>query len=59
MKMYAPKMKLLTRYRGYDIELNPYGLIVASQPDCFSFPLIVASIEAAKVAIDSRLALSE
>jgi hypothetical protein len=56
MKRITVKMELLAEYRGWAIERNPSGLIVAA--DGWNFPLIAPTIEAAKLAIDARIALA-
>lgn len=48
-------MELLATHKGWVIERNPYGLIVASNTD-LAFPFIAESVEHAKFAIDNRMA---
>ena len=50
-------MELLATYKGWTIERNPSGLIVASKLDA-PFPFISPSIERAKETIDSRESLT-
>jgi hypothetical protein len=46
-------LTLLCEYRGWAIERNSHGTIIASKSD-LSFPMIVTSVETAKIAIDAR-----
>jgi len=45
---------LLANYRGWTIECNPAGLIIAGRPDAGSFPFIAKDVEHAKRVIDDR-----
>lgn len=49
----APVMEVLDTYRGWVIERNPAGLIIASKTDR-AFPLVVSCVESARVNIDKR-----
>lgn len=49
----AKEMIQLSEYKGWSIERNPHGLIVASKSD-IAFPFIASSMEAAKQIIDRR-----
>lgn len=46
-------MQLLAEYKGWAIERNPAGLIIASSTDR-AFPFIANSIEHAQACIDRR-----
>lgn len=50
-------MQLLETYKGFDIELNPHGLIIASCGS-LTFPMICNSIEHARQSVDARIALT-
>lgn len=47
-------MELLEQYRGWTIERNPHGLIIAGRPDAGGFPFVAKDVGHAKQIIDAR-----